>query len=85
MPRRFSRAIAALIVHKDDGEWARIILQQQRGDGLADTFGLVTRGNDGGDRRPCRWRRAAVIAFGSEPEAAAPRNEIQPYCERGCG
>ena len=46
------RAVAALVVDQDHMERARIILPQQRGDGLADACGLVARRNDGGDRRP---------------------------------
>jgi hypothetical protein len=45
-------AVAALVVHQDDAEIARIILGDQTREGRRNGFGLVARGHDGGDRRP---------------------------------
>ncbi len=77
--RHVRGGVSALIVDHDHAEFARIILPQQRGDGLADAFGLVARGNDRHHRGPHGERRDdLVIALGRPPEAAARGDEIEP-------
>ena len=83
LARHGRRGVAALIVDQDHLECARIVLTQQRGDGLADGFGFVARGDNRGHGRPsiADWRRprhGVVVALGRAPEAAARRDEIEP-------
>ena len=69
LARDVGGGVAALIVDQDDVERARIVLPQQRADGLADGFGLVARRDDGGHRRPARQLRCRRQAASSRSAA----------------
>jgi hypothetical protein len=76
-------AVAALVVDQDHMERARIVLPDERGNGLGHARGLVAGRNNGGDGRPRTVgrflpRRAVVIALRRQPESAPRREQIQP-------
>src|SRR5712691_11565996 len=72
-------AIAAIVVDQDDRPRARIVLRQQRADAGGDAVGLVARGHDRGDARPCRQRRERpIVALAAALKAAAGEDEVEP-------
>ena len=51
-PRRIRGCVLAVVVDEDDAELSRVVLAQQRGEGVGKHVGFVARRDDGDDARP---------------------------------
>ena len=82
---RDSRSLVfAVVIHYDEGKFARIILSKQRACCFADGGGFIAGWNDGDYAGPALWRGVfdgIVVERPQMPEHATAKSKVEPDAE----
>src|SRR6266702_3396981 len=85
LPRERGRVIFAVVIDDDDGEFARVVLLCQAGNGAGNGFGFIAGRNDCRHARPIFELPRLDRVFAQPPKISPRKKKINPDRQRNRG